>query len=86
MLVQASSSGSENIATTWPGHLTVTVPASQPLQSSNWYIVRGNLTVPPGDDLPDANLTAAAVYACQKDQCSDALDPAAIVERKLAGN
>jgi hypothetical protein len=84
MLVQTYSSGSEGVATKWPGHLTVTTLNGQSLKSSSWYIVRGSLTVPEGDDLPDANLAAAAIYACQKDQCADATDAAAIVDHKLA--
>lgn len=84
MLVQTYSSGSEKVATKWPGHLTITTLNRQSLKSSSWYIVRGSLTVPAGDDLPDANLAAAAIYACQKDQCADATDAAAIVDHKLA--
>jgi len=84
MLVQTYSSGSEGVTTKWPGHLAINVPNGKPLKSSSWYIVRGSLTVPAGDDLPDANLAATAIYACQKDQCADATDAAAIVDHKLA--
>lgn len=84
MLIQTYSSGSEGVTTKWPGHLAINVQNGKPLKSSSWYIVRGSFSVPAGDDLPDANLAASAIYACQKDQCADATDAAAIVDHKLA--
>jgi hypothetical protein len=84
MLVQAGAGGRDQIDTKWPGHLRVSVPAPAALSSSGWYLVAGTLTVPPGDDLPTAQLSAARVYACSKPKCTDAMDPTAIVDRKIA--
>jgi hypothetical protein len=84
MLIQAYSSGTDGIPTKWPGHLSITTPNGQSLVSSGWYIVRGALSVPPGDNLPDADLVATSIYACQKDLCAEATDATAIIDHKLA--
>jgi hypothetical protein len=84
MLIQAYSSGSDEVPTKWPGHLSITTPNGQSLISSGWYIVRGALTVPQGNDLPDSNLVATSIYACQKDDCAEAADATAIIDHKLA--
>jgi hypothetical protein len=84
MLVQANASGRDKVETTWPGHLQVSVPASaSALNASGWYLVAGTLTVPPGDDLPSAQLSATSVYACSRPKCADATDPTTIVDRKI---
>ena len=83
--MQAGASGGREVATAWPGLLTVTVPPGQPrLKNGGWYLVEGRLDVPPGNDLPAARLQAHAVFACTRPQCADATDPAAVVDRKLA--
>lgn len=85
MLIQADGSGRNKVDTKWPGKLEVTVAEGQPdLNSSGWYLVRGLLSVPEGDPLPPAQLTAQTVYACAQPKCADATDPTAIVDRKLA--
>lgn len=85
MLIQADGSGRNKVDTKWPGKLEVTVAEGQPdLSSSGWYLVRGMLSVPEGDNLPPARLTAQTVYACAQPKCADATEPTAIVDRKLA--
>lgn len=85
MLIQADGSGRNKVDTKWPGKLEVTVAEGQPdLNSSGWYLVRGLLSLPEGDSLPPAQLTAQTVYACAQPKCADATDPTAIVDRKLA--
>jgi hypothetical protein len=85
MLVQAGSGGRSAVAATWPGGLLVTVADGQPdLKSSDWYLVRGLLSVPDGDSMPPAQLMAQTVYACAQPKCAEAEDAAAIVDRKLA--
>ena len=86
MLVQMDSSGHDKVATEWPGQLQVTVPESLPaLKSSGWYLIRGQLSVPDGDDLPVAQLIAEDLYACTQPKCAEAADPTTIVDRKIAG-
>jgi hypothetical protein len=85
MLVQADGNGRDKVDTKWPGKLQVTVPNGQPsLKSSGWYLVQGTLTVPEGDSVPPAQLAAKKVQACEQPKCADAMDAAAIVDRKLA--
>jgi len=85
MLVQAGSSGRSTIDTSFPGSLQVTVMDGQPdLKSSEWYLVRGLLSVPDSAGTLAAQLTTQAVYPCQQPKCAEAQDPAVIVDRKLA--
>jgi hypothetical protein len=85
MLVQTDSSGNDKVDTKWPSELQVTVGGDQPgFKSGEWYLVDGMLTVPDGDDVPPAQLIARTVYACQQPKCTEAMDAAAIVDRKLA--
>ena len=85
MLVQMDASGRNEVATTWPGHLKITVPENLPeLKSSGWYLVRGLLSVPDGNDLPAAALVANAIFACTQPKCADATDATTIVDHKLA--
>lgn len=85
MMIQASSSGREKVLTKWPGELEVSVPATMPaLNSSDWYLINGELAVPEGEGLEIAELAATKVYACTQPKCADAMDPTVIVDRKLA--
>ena len=85
MLVHADSSGTSGIATSWPGHLAISAPAgARSIASGGWYLVSGQLSVPQGEDLPDAQLRAETMFACARDECADAAEPAAIVKHKLA--
>ena len=85
MLVQAAGDGRSAVPTSWPAHLTVSAAASAPkLVGSHWYLVAGKLAVPAGEDIPSAQLQAAQVFACAREACSDAAEPEAIVERKIA--
>lgn len=85
MVVQAESSGRTKVDTTWPGKLEVTVADGQPeLKSSEWYLIRGLLTVPDGNSLPAAQLMPQQIYACTQPKCAEATDAATIVDRKLA--
>jgi len=84
MLVQADSSGRDNIATRWPGHLDITVAKDRPaLKSGNWYLVAGSVTASDADGFPPAHLVALNVFACQQDKCADAGDATEIVDRKI---
>ena len=85
MLVQAGASGKSQVDTKWPGKLQVSVSEGQAeLSSSGWYLVHGLLTVPDGDSVPPAQLTAQTIYACTQPKCAEATDAAAIVDRKIA--
>jgi hypothetical protein len=85
MLVQADGDGRSAVPTSWPKHLAVSAPTGQPaLASSHWYLVAGKLAVPSGEDIPAAQLQATLIFACTRAACSDAAEPDAIVERKIA--
>jgi len=86
MLVQADGRGRSQVATKWPGKLELTLGGGQPdLKSSEWYLVRGLMTVPEAGALPPAQLMAQQVYACTQPKCADATDATTIIDRKLAG-
>lgn len=86
MMVQSAGNGRSAVATTWPGKLEISLPDSLPsLTSSQWYLVRGLLSVPDGGGVTTAQLSAQSIHACSQAQCADAADPAAIVDHKLAG-
>lgn len=86
MLVQADAGGRTKVASKWPGKLELTVSEPLPeLASSKWYLVRGLLSVPEGDGLPPAQLTAQAIHACAQPKCADATDPTTVIDHKLAG-
>lgn len=86
MLVQANGSGRSKVASKWPGKLELTVADPLPeLASSQWYLVRGLLSVPEGDGVLPAQLTAQAIHACAQPKCADAADPAIVIDHKLAG-
>lgn len=86
MMVQSSGNGRSAVATTWPGKLELNLTESLPsLTSSQWYLVRGLLSVPEGSGVTTAQLAVQSVHACLQVQCADAADPAAIVDHKLAG-
>lgn len=86
MMVQSAGNGRSAVATTWPGKLELNLTESLPsLTSSQWYLVRGLLSVPEGSGVTTAQLAVQSVHACLQVQCADAADPAAIVDHKLAG-
>jgi hypothetical protein len=86
LLVHADSSGRRDVSTSWPGSLLIEIPATLPrLASGGWYLVRGALSVPPGDDAPPAVLAARAIAPCQQQNCADLAEPQAILARKLDG-
>lgn len=85
MLVQTDGSG-RKVATKWPGKLELSATDPLPeLAASQWYLVRGLLSVPEAEGLPPAQLTAQAIHMCAQPKCADVADPAVIIDRKLAG-
>jgi hypothetical protein len=86
MLVQSDGAGRSKVASKWPGKLELTVADPLPeLAASQWYLVRGLLSVPEAEGLPPAQLTAQAIHICAQPKCADVADPAVIIDRKLAG-
>jgi hypothetical protein len=84
LLIQAGGSGRHDVATTWPGSLQLDLPASlPPVSGGSWYLVRGALAVPPGNDAPPARLAVREIAACAQENCADLADPVAILRRKL---
>jgi len=84
LLIQAGGSGRRDVATAWPGSLQLDLPTSLPAVSGGaWYLVRGALAVPPGNDAPPARLAVREIAACAQDDCADLADPLAILRRKL---
>lgn len=82
MLVKTGGGGKQNVSTSWPNHLSLNaVGGTPPFSGSSWYLVSGYLTAStkPGD-LSSA-LAVQNSYQCTQDECAEALDPAAIVDR-----
>mgnify|MGYP003700601601 CR=1 FL=1 len=87
MLVQAEDAGRTDVATKWPGLLTITAAGQLPeLKASGWYLVDGLLDVPADEGLAPAKLLAERIHQCSKPRCEDATDPTLIVDRKLAAD
>ncbi|RBM08771.1 hypothetical protein [Novacetimonas cocois] len=84
-LVQTGGSGHKDVATTWPGHLDLTMADEKAtFGDAGWYLVRGTLSTPTTGDFPDAQMTVVRAYACKQAQCADATDPTEIENRKIA--
>lgn len=84
MLVQAGRESGGLTTARWPGLLSIEVAGPKRLAGGEWYLVSGQLRVPPGDDLPAAELQANAVFHCARAQCADAAEPDAVVDHMLA--
>ncbi|POF64293.1 hypothetical protein CFR73_02690 [Novacetimonas maltaceti] len=85
LLVQTGGSGHKDVATTWPGHLSLTMADDKAdFGDAGWYLVSGLLTTPTQGDFPDAQLSVTRSYACKQAQCADATDPTEIENRKIA--
>lgn len=84
-LVQTSGSGHKNVATTWPGHLELTMADAQAsFGDAGWYLVSGMLNTPVQGDFPAARMTVIHSYACTQPHCTDATDATQIADRKIA--
>ena len=85
LLVQTNGSGHKDVATTWPGHLSLSMADDKAsFGDAGWYLVSGMLTTPMQGDFPDAQLSVTRSYACKQAQCADATDPTEIENRKIA--
>ncbi|GAN87221.1 DUF4852 domain-containing protein [Komagataeibacter intermedius] len=84
-LVQTAGSGQKNVATTWPGHLELSMADAQAsFGDAGWYLVSGTLNTPTQGDFPAAQMTVVHSYACTQPQCTDATDATQIADRKIA--
>ncbi|WP_146220643.1 DUF4852 domain-containing protein [Gluconacetobacter entanii] len=85
LLVQTNGSGHKDVATAWPGHLSLTMADDKAdFGDAGWYLVSCMLTTPTQGDFPDAQLSVTRSYACKQPQCADATDPTEIENRKIA--
>ncbi|MGI4798002.1 MAG: hypothetical protein ACRYG8_28925, partial [Janthinobacterium lividum] len=48
-----------------------------------WYVAKGQLNAPVGPELKDATFTITESYACRQDQCMEANDVDALINRKI---
>lgn len=86
LLVQSDGSGRSGVVTSWPGKLELNLPETLPaMTSSQWYLVRGLLSVPETEGVGNAQVAVLAAHACTQAKCVDATDPAAVIDHKLAG-
>ncbi|MBI9081647.1 MAG: DUF4852 domain-containing protein [Pseudodesulfovibrio sp.] len=84
MLVQADESGHQDVETRWPGLLNLNVSDELPeLESSDWYLVDGFLSVENNGKLEPAQLNVTHLHACQQDMCTDLASPELIVDRYM---
>lgn len=84
LLFQTAAGGTDAVATRWPGKLVVNAASSTgPLERGRWYVAKGQLNAPVGPELKDATFTITESYACRQDQCMEANDVDALINRKI---